>query len=180
MLSIPNFVMAILLIFIFALRLEWLPATGYRPLSEGLIANLTAFALPSLSIALGEWVTLMRVLRSDMISTLQQDFILTAKAKGLGRTAILFKHALRPSCLNMLTILGIHVGHLVGGAFLIETIFALPGVGRLFVQSILGRDFMMVQGCVLFITTAYVLINFCVDILYSVLDPRIRREVSHG
>jgi peptide/nickel transport system permease protein len=174
--SIPGFVMAIVLIFVFALKLDWLPATGFMPLSEGLWPNLRAFILPSLSIALVEWVPLMRVLRSDMIATLQEDFILVARAKGVPTRSILFKHALRPSSLTLVTLFGIQIGHLVGGAFITETIFALPGIARLFVHAIMARDYVMVQGCVLFITVAYVIVNFVVDMLYSVLDPRIRRE----
>lgn len=176
MISIPVFVLALVLIFLFALKLKWLPATGYTPISDGLWLNLRGFTLPSLSIALIEWVPLMRVLRSDMIATLKEDFILMARAKGLPATSILFRHALRPSSFTLITILGIQIGHLIGGALIVEIIFALPGMGRLFVSSIFARDFYMVQGCVLFIAVAYVIINFLVDILYSVLDPRIRLE----
>lgn len=180
MISIPIFVLALVLIFLFALKLKWLPATGYTPISNGLWLNLRGFILPASSIALVEWVPLMRILRSDMIATLKEDFILMARAKGLPAKSILFRHALRPSSFTLITILGIQIGHLIGGALIVEIIFALPGMGRLFVSSIFARDFNMVQGCVLFIAVAYVTINFIVDVLYSFLDPRIRLEETNG
>ena len=174
MMSLPVFVMGIVLIYIFAINLQWLPASGYTPISDGVWANLKSFILPAFCIAMVEWVPFMRVLRSDMIATLQEDYILMAKSKGLPPSRILFKHALRPSSLTLITILGIHIGHLIGGAVIVETIFALPGIGRLLIGSIFGRDFAMVQGCILFITIAYVSINFLVDSFYTMLDPRIR------
>jgi peptide/nickel transport system permease protein len=179
-LSIPSFVMALLLIFVFALRLKWFPATGYIPLSEGVWQNLRTFFLPSLSIALIEWVPLMRVLRTDMIATLQEDFIMVARAKGMPTWRILFRDALKPSSLTLITILGLQIGHWIGAAVIIEMIYAMPGIGRLLVNAVFSRDFLMVQGCVLIITFAYVVINALVDFLYAVLDPRIRREVRNG
>lgn len=178
--SIPSFAIAMLLIFIFSLQLKWLPATGYTPLSDGLWFNLKGFILPALAIALAEWVPLMRVLRSDMITTLQEDYILLAKSQGLPTRRILFRHALRPSCFTLLTIFGLQVGHLIGGALIIETVFALPGIGRLMIGAIFAQDSTIVQGCVLFIATGYLLINFLVDLGYRLLDPRIRSERSHG
>jgi peptide/nickel transport system permease protein len=176
MISIPVFVLALVLIFVFALKLKWLPATGYTPIFDGFWLNLRGFILPALSIALVEWVPLMRVLRSDIIATLKEDFILMARSKGLPVSHVLFRHALKPSSFTLITILGIQIGHLIGGALIVEIIFALPGIGRLFISSIFARDFYMVQGCVLFIAVAYVIINFLVDVFYSVLDPRIRLE----
>ena len=155
--SMPVFVMAIVLIYFFALKLRWLPATGYVPLSDGLWPNIRSLLMPALSIAMVEWVVLMRVLRSDMIATLQEDFILMARSKGLSAYHILFRHALRPSLFTLITILGMQIGHLIGGALIVETIFALPGIGRLLVAAIYGRDFIMVQGCILFISVAYVI-----------------------
>jgi peptide/nickel transport system permease protein len=175
-LSIPNFVMAILLVFFFVLCLGWLPATGFTPLSEGPAANVRSLLLPGLSIALVEWVILFRVLRSDLVTTLGEDFILLARAKGLSGTQVLFRHALRPSSLNMLTVIGLQMGHLIGGVLVVETIFALPGIGRLLVTAIYSRDIFMIQGCALWITLGYVSINLLVDVLYGVLDPRIRQE----
>jgi peptide/nickel transport system permease protein len=174
--SLPNFVMAILLVFLFVLRLRWLPATSFAPLSEGLPANVRSLLLPGLSIALVEWVILFRVLRSDLITTLGEDFILLARSKGLSSAQVLFRHALRPSSLNLLTVIGLQMGHLIGGALVVETIFALPGLGRLLVTAIYSRDVFMIQGCVLWITLGYVSINLLVDALYAVLDPRLRLE----
>jgi peptide/nickel transport system permease protein len=178
-LSIPNFVMAILLVFFFVLRLRWLPATSFVPLADGLTANVRSLLLPGLSIALVEWVILFRVLRSDLITTLGEDFILMARAKGLSSTQVLFRHALRPSSLNLVTVIGLQMGYLIGGALVVETIFALPGIGRLLVTAIYSRDIFMIQGCALWITLGYVTINLMVDVLYAVLDPRIRRELTN-
>ena len=179
-LSVPSFVMALVGIYLFAIQLHWLPATGYTSLELGFWANIRSFILPALSIALIEWVALMRVLRSDMITTLQQNYILMAKAKGLPPWKVLLHHALRPSSFTLVTILGIQIGRLLGGAVIIETIFALPGIGRLLVNAIYARDYMVVQGCILLITIGYVAINTIVDILYLILDPRIRTEPSNG
>jgi peptide/nickel transport system permease protein len=180
MISVPPFVMALVLIFVFALRLGVLPATGYVPLSEGLWPNLRTFILPALSLALIEWVSLMRLLRNDMIVTLQEDFIAMARAKGLPTWHILFRHALRPSSFSLITILGLQIGALIGGTLIIESIFALPGIGRLLLTGIFARDYVVVQGCILFIAVAYVVINFLVDLAYSLLDPRIRVEGRGG
>lgn len=122
----------------------------------------------------------MRVLRSDMISTLQEDYILLAKSQGLPTRRILLRHALRPSCFTLSTIFGLQVGHLIGGALIVEMIFALPGIGRLMISSIFAQDSTVIQGCVLFIATGYLLVNFLVDLGYQLLDPRIREERSHG
>lgn len=178
--SIPSFAMAMLLIFIFALHLKWFPATGYTPLSAGLWLNLKGFILPALAIALAEWVPLMRVLRSDMVTTLQEDYILLARSQGLSNRRILLRHALRPSCFTLLTIFGLQVGHLIGGSLIIEMVFALPGIGRLLVESIFAQDSTVIQGCVLFIASGYLLVNFLVDLGYQLLDPRIRSERTHG
>jgi peptide/nickel transport system permease protein len=174
--SVPVFVMGLALIYLFSIKLKILPATGYLPLSAGLWQNLRCFILPALSIALVEWVPLMRALRTDMITTLQQDYILMAKAKGLSTFTILFRHALKPSSFTMLTIFGIQTGHLIGGSLLVEIIFALPGIGRLMIQGIYSRDFNVVQGCILLITVSYVLINMAVDIIYFILNPKLRQE----
>src|ERR1700675_4842647 len=174
MLSVPTFLSAILLIYLFAVQLHWLPATGYVPFEENPIDNLRFFVLPALTLALADWPGIMRVLRSDMIATLQEDYIALAKAKGLTSSRILFVHALKPSSLTLITITGINIGRLIGGAVIVETIFALPGVGRLLVSAIYTRDLVILQGVVLFVAGGFVLMNFIVDMLYAVLDPRIR------
>jgi peptide/nickel transport system permease protein len=174
MLSVPTFLSAILLIYLFAVELRWLPATGYVPLAEDLLANLRFFILPALTLALAEWPGIMRVLRSDMIATLQEDFITLAKAKGLKASRILFVHALKPSSLTLVTVTGINIGRLIGGAVIVETVFALPGIGRLLVSAIATRDLIILQGVVLLVAAGFVVMNFIVDMLYAVLDPRIR------
>ena len=174
MLSVPAFLSAILLIYLFAVELRWLPATGYVPFEEDPIGNLRSFLLPALTLALGEWPVLMRVLRSDMIATLQEDYIAMARAKGLKPSRILLVHALKPSSLTLVTVTGINIGRLIGGTVIVESIFALPGIGRLLLGAIFTRDLIILQGVVLFVACGYVLMNFIVDMLYAVLDPRIR------
>ena len=173
-LSLPPFMVAILLIYLFAVELNWLPATGWVPFHEDPLANLKSFILPAVTIAFAEWPVLMRVLRSDMIATLQEDYIAMAKAKGLRPARILLVHALKPSSLTLVTVTGINIGRLIGGALIVETIFALPGIGRLLVGAIYARDFIILQGVVLFVAAGFVMVNFIVDMLYAVLDPRIR------
>jgi peptide/nickel transport system permease protein len=174
MLSVPSFLSAILLIYLFAVQLRWLPATGYIPFGEDPVGNLRCFVLPALTLAFAEWPGIMRVLRSDMIATLQEDYIAMAKAKGLKPARILFVHALKPSSLTLVTITGINIGRLIGGALIVETIFALPGLGRLLVSALYTRDLIILQGVVLFVACGFVLMNFIVDMFYAVLDPRIR------
>jgi peptide/nickel transport system permease protein len=174
MLSVPAFLSAILLIYLFAVELHWLPATGYVPFSEDPLGNLRCFVLPALTLALGEWPVLMRVLRSDMISTLQEDYIAMARAKGLKPSRILLVHALKPSSLTLVTVTGINIGRLMGGTVIVESVFALPGIGRLLLGAIYTRDLIILQGVVLCVAAGYVLMNFIVDMLYAVLDPRIR------
>jgi peptide/nickel transport system permease protein len=179
-LAVPSFMMAIILIYVFGLWLEWLPVTGYERLSDGLWANLRTFILPALSFALAEWTVLLRVLRADMIGVLQEDYISMARAKGMPTTRILWVHAMRPSSFSFITLLGLQVGNLIGGSIIIESIFALPGVGRALIGAIYARDFLVIQGCVTFIALAYVVINFCVDLCYALLDPRVRSARAKG
>jgi peptide/nickel transport system permease protein len=174
LLALPPFMVAILLILVFAVTLGWLPATGWVRFTADPIDNLRHALLPALSLAVGEMAVYTRLLRADMITTLQQDSITMARAKGIPTSRILFRHALRPSSFSLMTVVGLQVATIIGGAVIIETLFALPGVGRLLVDSILQRDLIMVQGCALVIAIAFVVINFIVDILYTVLDPRIR------
>jgi len=178
--SLPSFALGTGLVLLFALRLKWFPATGYTPLSEGIAANLKGFLLPALSIALVEWVPLMRVLRGDLIATLKEDFILLARCKGLSTGRILLGHALRPSCFTLVTLFGMQTASLFCGALIVELLFALPGIGRLLVTGILAQDYPVVQGCVLLTSLAYVALNFLVDLCYGLLDPRISKEAAHG
>jgi len=174
LLSTPAFVKGILLIYLMSVLLGWFPASGYKSLSDGLGANLHSLALPAMTLALAEFPVYMRLLRADMISTLQQDYILVARAKGLGVREILLGHALRPSSLSLVTVVGINLGRLVGGAVVIETLFALPGIGQMLVNAVYQHDQFVIQGVVLVIATGFVLINLLVDLMYAVIDPRVR------
>jgi peptide/nickel transport system permease protein len=173
-LAVPSFMLGIVLIYVFSVRFDLLPATGFTPMSEGLWDNLESMILPALTLGLIEWTVLMRVLRSDLLTTLKEDFILLARAKGLPPWRVLIGHALRPSSFTLITVLGLNIGGLIGGAVIVEQIFALPGVGRLLLGAIFNRDLILVQGTVTFIATSFVVINFLVDMLYAVLDPRVR------
>jgi peptide/nickel transport system permease protein len=174
LLSVPSFVIALLLIYLFAVYLGVLPAVGWTRFSDDPVQNIRSAILPAMALSVGEMAAYSRLLRTDMIATLQQDFVTMAKAKGMPTWYILIRHALRPSSFSLLTVVGLRVAGLIGGAVIIETIFALPGIGRLLVDSIQQRDLIIVQGIVLFISVSYVLVNFVVDLLYAALDPRIR------
>lgn len=180
LLSIPNFMVAILLIYIFAVQFGLLPATGWTRLTVDPWANFRSVLMPALSLAIGNIAVFTRLLRTDMIATLQEDHVMLARSKGLPTWRILFRHALRPSSFSLITVAGLTIGTLLGGTVIVETIFALPGIGRLLVDSIFTRDLLMAQGVVLFITVSFVLVNATVDILYSVLDPRIRQGGSRS
>jgi peptide/nickel transport system permease protein len=175
LLSLPPYITGVLFVYLFAVRLAWFPAisTYVSPWSDP-VGHFKAMALPALTLALGQIAVYQRLLRADMVSTLQNDFITLARAKGLSTPRILFRHALRPSTFSLITAAAINVGALIGGAVVVEQIFALPGMGSLTVASIIGRDFDVVQLCVLIFAVGFVLVNFFVDLLYNVLDPRIR------
>ena len=172
--STPPFLIGIILIYVFALQLGVLPATGYVPLGEDLVGNFLTMVLPIATLGLFEFPIYMRLLRSDMIQTLQQNFILLARAIGLPPWRILVTHALRPSSLSLITVVGINMGRLIGGAVIVEVLFGLPGVGQLLVDGIYQREYLVVQRVVLFVGVFFVLINTLVDLLYSMLDPRVR------
>jgi peptide/nickel transport system permease protein len=179
-LGIPNFVLGVILVFVFAVRLGWFPSTGLPPFSEDPGEHFRSLFLPAVSLAMAELAVYLRLLRTDMIATLQEDFILNARAKGMPGWYILLRHAFRPSSFSLLTVIGLNFGRLIGGALIIEVIFALPGMGSLAAQSIYSRDYLMVQGFVVIVAVGYVLINFAVDLLYAVLDPRIRHARAHS
>ncbi|MFI5041043.1 MAG: ABC transporter permease [Acidimicrobiales bacterium] len=173
-LAVPDFILGVVLVYLFAVRNHWFPATGYTPFSQSPTENLKGMVLPVLTLALASQAVYLRLLRTDLIATLQQDYISMAKAKGLPSRYILMRHAFRPSSFSLVTVSGLQFGALIGGTFIVEVIFALPGVGSLAVQSIFSRDYLVVQGTVLLIAVAYVMINFIIDLLYTVIDPRIR------
>jgi peptide/nickel transport system permease protein len=174
LLSIPNFVIALGLMIVFAVELGWFPATGWVKFSENPFMSLRATFLPALALAIGNVAVLTRLLRTDMIATLQEDHVVMARSKGIPTRRILFRHALRPSSFSLMTVIGLQIAALLSGTLIIETIFALPGLGNFLYRAINDRDFVVVQGVVLFFAVLYVFINFAIDILYSFLDPRIR------
>jgi peptide/nickel transport system permease protein len=174
LLSVPNFMLALVLILIFAVRLQWFPAVGYTPFTEDPLENLRSFFLPALTLAVAEMAVYMRLLRTDLIATLQEDYITMAKAKGMPSRRVLLRHAFRPSTFSLVTVIGLNFGRLIGGTLIVEVIFALNGLGKYTVDGILGQDYIPVQGAVVVIASGYVLINFAVDMFYAVLDPRIR------
>jgi peptide/nickel transport system permease protein len=176
LLSTPVFILAIVLIYFVAVRLGWLPATGYTPIGSGWVANVRSMVLPSIVLAAAPAAIYARLVRGDMIATLQEDFILLAKSQGHSVGYILFRQALRPSLLPLITVFGINTGVLIGGAVIIEQLFALPGMGSLMVEAILARDYAVLQGVVLCIAVAFCIVNLLVDLTYLVLDPRIRHE----
>lgn len=174
LLSIPNFVIAIGLVIIFAVELGWFPAISMPKFTEDPIDSLRSTVLPAAALAIGNIAVLTRLLRTDMIATLQEDHVVMARAKGIPTRRILFRHALRPSSFSLMTVIGLQIAALISGTLIIETIFALPGLGSFLYRAILDRDFVVVQGVVLFLAVLYVFVNFTIDILYSFLDPRIR------
>ncbi|MGH1490519.1 MAG: ABC transporter permease [Acidimicrobiales bacterium] len=188
-LAVPNFVLAILLIFFVALGgftlfgrefgTTILPATGHVPLSESVIDHFRHWTLPVLALGSGQVVVYMRLLRTDMISTLQEDFVNVAKAKGMSNRRILLVHALRPSSFTLLTVAGVNLGALVGGSLILELIFNVPGVGTYLATAIFQRDWLVVQGVVVALAVGFVFANFAVDVIYAVLDPRIRHARSN-
>jgi len=174
LLAIPNFALALVLAYYVGVQLGWLPVSGYVAPSDDLLEHFRRMAMPAISLAVGQVAVYMRLLRSDMIATLQEDFITMAKAKGLPPWHVLWRHALRPSSLTLLTVAGLNVGTLIGGAVVVEVIFSLPGMGLLLGEAINARQYIALQSLIAIIAVGYVLINFLVDVLYAVLDPRIR------
>jgi peptide/nickel transport system permease protein len=175
LLAVPNFVLALVLAYFIGVELKWLPPQGFVRWRVDLVDHFKSMLLPSISLAIGQIAVYMRLLRTDLVATLQQDFILMAKSKGISERRVMWRHALRPSSLTLLTIAGLNIGTLLGGAVIIERIFNLDGLGRLLFEAINERQIVAVQSLVALIAAAYVVVNFLVDILYAVLDPRIRR-----
>jgi peptide/nickel transport system permease protein len=176
MLAMPAFVIGPILALIFAVKIHWFPATGAPTLTSQPLANIHDFALPSIALALGSIAVYFRLLRGDLISTLQEDFITMAKSKGLSTRYIMLRHALRPSSFSMLASAGLNIGTLITGAFVVEYLFGLNGIGAQLVISINSRDYLEVQGMALVVAVVYVFVNFLVNFLYTVLDPRISRD----
>jgi peptide/nickel transport system permease protein len=172
--SVPVFVVGYLLAYVFALQLDWLPVQGYRPLADGLWPWFRNLILPSIALGCVYVALIARITRTAMLEVLAQDYIRTARAKGLGQRPILFVHALKNAAVPIVTTIGIGIALLIGGAVVTESVFAIPGLGRLTVDAILRRDYPVIQGVVLLFSFVYVLVNLGIDLLYTVIDPRIR------
>ncbi len=177
-LAVPSFVVALMLQLVFSVKLQIFPATGYRTFTESPLGNIKDLFLPALTLALAEIAVYSRILRGDLLTTLQEDYIMMAKAKGLTSRRIMWRHAFRPSTFSLITVIGLRIGALIGGTIIIESVFAINGLGLYTVTNILKRDFIPLQGAVVVIAVGYVLINFAVDMFYAVLDPRIRHARS--
>jgi peptide/nickel transport system permease protein len=173
-LSIPNFLLGLVMILVFGVWLGWLPVSGYVPLADGFGRNLRSLLMPAVSLGLVQSALVARITRSSMLDVLREQYILSSRAKGLNERAVIYKHALKNAIIPTLTVIGITVAILIGGAVIIETVFNIPGVGRLIISAVLRRDYPVVQGVVLLIALTYTVINLLVDLAYLVIDPRIR------
>jgi len=172
--SLPVFVVGYVLAYVFALQFEWLPVQGYTPLAAGLWPWLQNLILPALALGSVYIALIARIPRASMLEVLQQDYVRTARAKGLGQSNILFVHALKNAAVPIVTVIGIGIALLIGGAVVTESVFAIPGLGRLTIDAILRRDYPVIQGIVLLFSFLYVLVNLMVDVTYTLVDPRIR------
>ncbi len=170
----PNFLLALLLIFFFGVKLRWLPISGYIDPLEEVVPGLRSLVLPALTLGLALAAVVTRTLRSSMLDALSEDYVRTARAKGLSESSIIRGHVLKNALIPVVTVLGLQLGTLIGGAVITEYVFALPGVGRLVVDAVFARDYPLVQGVVLLIAVGFILSNLAVDLLYGWIDPRIR------
>ena len=176
--SIPNFLLATLLVLCFSFWLKWLPPIGFRPLADDPVQNLKTMILPAISLSLPFAAVMMRNTRSAVLETLSQDHVRVARAKGLANGTVMSRHVLRNASIPIITVAGIQMAGLLGGTVIIETIFGLPGVGRYVYEAISNRDYPVVQGVTLVISTLFVLISLVVDVLYAVMDPRLRSTTT--
>lgn len=172
--AIPTFFLGIILILTFAVRLRWLPSGGYVPLTEDPVEHFKAMLMPAFTLGFASAGLLARLVRSSMLDVLREDYVRTAYAKGLPQRMVVIRHALRNALIPALTVIGTSLGALLGGAVVTETVFTIPGMGRLVVQSIARRDYPVIQGAVMTIAMTYVLVNLLVDVLYVYADPRVQ------
>jgi peptide/nickel transport system permease protein len=172
--SVPVFVVGYLLIYVFSINLRWLPVQGYSPIDQGLGPWIERLILPSIALGLAYVALIARITRTSMLDVLAEDYIRTAKAKGVATQSVLLKHALKNAGVPIITVIGIGVALLIGGVVITETVFNIPGVGRLVVDAISKRDYPIIQGVILIFSGVYVLVNLLVDMSYTLLDPRIR------
>jgi peptide/nickel transport system permease protein len=175
-LSVPEFWLGLVLIFAFAVRLHWFPAGDFVPISQSFVGWWRSMALPAFTLAAVQMGFIARMTRSSMLEVLHQDFIRTADAKGLPWSIVVTRHGLPNALVPILTVIGIVTGGLLGGAVVVEQVFSLPGIGRLVIGAVLSRDFPVIQGTLLFVALIYLLINLIIDVLYAVVDPRVRLE----
>lgn len=175
-LCIPSFWLSLLLILLFSIKLDWLPVSGYVSPLESVTGWIEHLILPSLALGVGLAASISRMTRSAMLDALSQDYVRTARAKGLTEKAAVFVHALRNAMLPIITVIGLQLGFLLGGAVVVEEVFAVPGLGRLLIFGISNRDYPLIQGVVLIFAVSFILVNLVVDLLYSVFDPRIRYD----
>ena len=173
-LSVPNFLLGLLMILVFGVWLRWLPVAGYVPLEAGVWSNLRSLVMPSLALGLVQSALIARITRSSMLDVLREQFVLTGRAKGLAENVVVYKHALKNAIIPTLTVIGITFALLIGGAVVIETVFNIPGLGRLIISAVLRRDYPVIQGVVLLIAVTYTAVNLLVDLAYLVVDPRVR------
>lgn len=172
--ALPNFWFAILLVLLFAVRLQWLSAGGFAGWDDGIWPGLKSLLLPSISLAVVQAAILARVTRSAVLEVLREDFVRTARAKGLGKREVLWRHVLRNAMIPVMTVMGLQFANLLAGTIVIENVFYLPGLGRLIFQSIANRDLIVVRNCVMLLAAMVVIVNFAVDVLYAFIDPRIK------
>jgi peptide/nickel transport system permease protein len=174
-LSLPNFWIATLLLLFTSKTFGWIPPIRYIPITEDPIGNLKQFAMPAFAVAIQLMAIIMRMTRTTMLEVLNQDYVRTARAKGLGQRVVVYRHALRNALIPVITVMGFQLGALMGSSAIIEVVFGLNGVGNTLVQAIFNRDYPLVQAAVLYLAVAFVLINLLVDVLYAYLDPRIKQ-----
>jgi len=174
-LAIPAFIAGPLLVYFLAVQLGWFPVSGWSHIEDGLGPNLQSALLPAIAVSLTEIAAFHRLLQTDLLGTLREDYVAAARAKGMTRMYVMFRHALRPSSFSLITLAGISLGRLIGGTVVVEIIFGLPGLGQLVASSITLRDVITVQGVVVFVAIAYVGLNTLVDVSYGLLDPRVRK-----
>lgn len=172
--SIPNFLLGLLLILWFSVWLGWFPVAGYSPLEDGLARTLRSLVLPAFALGLVQSALIARIARSSMLDVLREPFIMAGRAKGLGERAVVYKHALKNAMIPTVTIIGISFAILISGAVVVETVFNIPGLGRLIISAVLRRDYPVIQGVVLCIAGVSMLINLAVDLSYLVFDPRVK------
>ena len=172
--SIPSFLLALLLVLLFGVQLGWLPVAGYRALTDGLMEHLKYLILPAISLGMIQAALIARMTRSSMLEVLNMNYIKSARAKGVKNFKLIVKHAFRNALLPILTVVGQTFGSLITGAVVVETVFNIPGIGQLIINSVERRDFAVIQGVILFITFLYIVLNLIIDILYGIVDPRVR------